>query len=83
MFKIKTIETDKIYTVYGCQELRGITYFLIYENTYWKWKEASLFIPYEDFSIPSYIPIYIPSQPQPYDPMKPYITWTSDTKPTE
>ena len=76
MFKVKSIETNNIYTVCGCQEIRGITSFLLHDGIHWIWTEAELFIPYED----------IPFQPESYyDPMKPYTTWTSniDTKLTE
>lgn len=85
MFKVKSIETNNIYTVYGCQEIRGIIYFLIHNGTHWVWTEAERFNPYEELTQPSYIPIYVPSQPyQPYDPIThPSITWTTNAEPTE
>ncbi len=85
MFKVKSIETDNIYTVYGCQEIRGIIYFLIHNGTHWVWTEAERFNPYEEITQPSFIPIYVPYQTyQPYDPItNPSITWTANTKPTE
>lgn len=86
MFKVKSIETNNIYTVYGCQEIRGIIYFLIHNGTHWVWTEAKRFNPHEEFTQPTYIPIYVPSQPY-YDTVtRPYIsctTSTSNTKPTE
>ena len=77
---VKSIETNNIYTVYGCQEIRGIIYFLIYNGTHWIWTEAERFVPYEEFTQPC-----PPFQPyQPYDPITyPNIIWTTNTKSTE
>lgn len=92
MFKVKSIETNNIYTVCGCQEIRGIIYFLIYNGTHWVWTEAERFEPYDEpQSMPCvpYIPYPYPYPWQPSDTgdnnweRKPHITWTCDTTKTE
>lgn len=85
MFKIKSKQTNKIYTVYGSIPELTITWFLIFDDNTWLWVDSVHYEPYEELTQPSYIPIYVPSQPyQPYDPIThPSITWTTNTKPTE
>lgn len=85
MFKVKSKQTNKIYTVYGSIPELTITWFLIFDDNTWSWVDSVHYEPYEEFTQPSYVPIYVPSQPyQPYNPIThPYITWTTNTEPTK
>jgi len=91
MFKVKSIETNNIYTVCGCQEIRGVIYFLIHNGTHWVWTEAERFEPYDEPQSTStpyvpYIPYPFPCPSQPLDIgdndwwIKPYITWSAEPK---
>ena len=47
MFKVKRIDTGKIYTVLDTyfDDLFHQTYFLIWENDGWRWRAANNFVP--------------------------------------
>lgn len=47
MFKVKRIDSGKIYTVLDtyCEDTFHQTYFLIWENWGWRWRPADKFIP--------------------------------------
>lgn len=47
MFKVKKKENEKIYQVLdtSVDDIYGLTYFLIWENNGWRWRDAKNFVP--------------------------------------
>lgn len=47
MFKAKRIDTGKVYTVLDTyfDDLFHYTYFLVWDNNGWRWREARMFVP--------------------------------------
>lgn len=47
MFKAKRIDSGKIYTVLDIffDEMFHLTYFLIWDNNGWRWRESKMFVP--------------------------------------
>lgn len=84
MFKVKSKQSERIYTVYGCVPELTITWFLIFDDNTWSWVDSVHYEPYEELTQPTYIPIYPYTPYPPYNPItNPYITWTTNTEPTE
>lgn len=47
MFKAKRIDTGEIYTVLDTyfDDMFHYTYFLVWDNNGWRWREACMFVP--------------------------------------
>ena len=74
MFKVKSKQTNKIYTVYGCVPELTITWFLIFDDNTWSWVDSVHYEPYEEPTTKTNEPNYIPI---------PYIPYTSPSNPND
>lgn len=47
MFKAKRIDNGKVFTVLDTffDEMFHLTYFLVWDNNGWRWREAKMFVP--------------------------------------